>query len=181
MLRLSYRSILAHKFRFLLTTFAVVTGVAFIVGAFVVTDSLRVSVNNLFANISKGVDVSVRATTPIGGGTNVSLSRGRVSDDLVDVVRGVDGVAVAEGTIGGYAQLLDKQGDPLTTTGAPFIGVSWGEEDELYPVELDDGRKPVGAAEVAIDRGSAEDAGFSVGDRTKVLLLDGTQRDVTIV
>ncbi len=113
MLRLSFRSIVAHKLRFVLTTLAVVTGVAFIVGAFVVTDSLRASVDDLFANINKGVDVSVRASTPIGGGTSVGLSRGRVSGDLVDVVRGVDGVAVAEGTISGYAQLLDKNGEPL--------------------------------------------------------------------
>ena len=96
-------------------------------------------------------------------------------------MRGVDGVAVAEGTISGYAQLLDRQGKPLTTTGAPFLGVSWGSEDELYPVKLDDGRKPVGAQEVAIDRASADDAGFAVGDRTRVLLVDGSQRAVTIV
>ena len=181
MLRLSFRSILAHKLRFLLTTLAVVTGVAFIVGAFVVTDSLRASVNDLFANINKGVDVSVRASTPIGGGTSVGLSRGRVSGDLVDVVRQVDGVAVAEGTIGGYAQVLDKNGEPLKTTGAPFLGVSWGKDDSLYPVKLEDGHKPVGPNEVAIDRASAQDAGLTVGDHTKVLLLDGTQRDVTVV
>ena len=41
MLRLSIRGILAHKLRFALTTFAVVMGVGFVVGAFVVTDSLR--------------------------------------------------------------------------------------------------------------------------------------------
>ena len=102
-------------------------------------------------------------------------------ESLVDVVRKVEGVAVAEGTVSGYAQLLDKEGHPLKTTGAPFLGVSWGKEDELYPVKLDDGRKPAGPNEVAIDRASATDAGFSVGDHTKVLLLDGTQRDVTIV
>ncbi len=181
MLRISIRSVLAHKLRFLLTTLAVVTGVAFVVGAFVVTDSLRASVEDLFANINSGVDVSVRASTPIEGAGTIGLSRGRVPESLVDVVRNVDGVEVAEGTVSGYAQLLDKDGHPLKTTGAPFLGVSWGEEDELYAVKLDDGRKPVGTSEVAIDRASATDAGFSVGDRTKVLLLDGTQHDVTVV
>ena len=181
MLRIGIRSVFAHKLRFLLTTLAVVTGVAFVVGAFVVTDSLRASVADLFANVNKGVDVSVRASTPIEGGGTIGVSRGRVPESLLDVVRGVDGVAVAEGTVSGYAQLLDKQGKPLKTMGAPFLGVSWGEEDELYPVKLDDGRKPHGVGEVAIDRASATDAGFSVGDRTKVLLVDGTQHDVTIV
>ena len=72
MLRLSLRSVLAHKLRFLLTTLAVVTGVAFVVGAFVVTDSLRASVDDLFANISRGVDVSVRASTPDRGWNDAS-------------------------------------------------------------------------------------------------------------
>ncbi len=129
MLRIGIRSVLAHKLRFLLTTLAVVTGVAFVVGAFVVTDSLRASVGDLFANISSGVDVSVRASTPIEGGSTIGVSRGRVPESLVDVVRKVEGVAVAEGTVSGYAQLLDKQGHPLKTTGAPFLGVSWGKED----------------------------------------------------
>ena len=34
---------------------------------------------------------------------------------------------------------------------------------------------------MAIDRGTAEDYGFGVGDRTTVLLADGTQPEVEIV
>ena len=41
MLKLSLRGLFAHKLRFLTTTFAVVLGVAFVVGALVVTDTLR--------------------------------------------------------------------------------------------------------------------------------------------
>ncbi len=100
---------------------------------------------------------------------------------LVDVVREVDGVEAAEGGVGGYAQLVDLDGEPLTTTGAPFLGVSWGHEDALRPVTLDTGRAPDGLGEVAIDRGTAEDYGFTVGDHTTVLLANGTQPEVEIV
>lgn len=41
LLRISVRSILANKGRFVLTTFAVVMGVGFVVASLVVTDSLR--------------------------------------------------------------------------------------------------------------------------------------------
>ena len=101
--------------------------------------------------------------------------------DLVDEIRQVEGVDAAEASFGGYAQLVDLEGEPLTTTGAPFIGVSWGHEDRLRPATLDEGRAPDGLGEVAIDRGTAADYGFSVGDHTTVLLADGTQPEVEIV
>lgn len=182
MLNLSLRNVLAHKLRFLLTTFAVVMGVGFVVGSFVVTDSLHRSVDQLFADVTGGVDVSVRAQTSLGeGGVTSPGGRGRVPAALVDAVRGVDGAQAAEGTVGGYAQLVDLQGKPLTTTGAPFLGVSWGHEEALRPATLDSGRAPKGFGEVAIDRGTAEDYGFHVGDRTTVLLANGEQPEVEIV
>ena len=183
MLHLSLRNVIAHKLRFFLTTFAVVMGVGFVVGSFVVTDSLRRSVDQLFEDITGGVDVSVRAETSLGldGGGGAPVARGRVPDSLIDVVRDVDGVEAAEGVVGGYAQLVDLDGKPLTTTGAPFIGVSWGHEAALRPATLDTGREPDGPGEVAIDRGTAEDYGFSIGDRTTVLLANGTQPEVEIV
>ena len=65
MVRLTFRNVWAHKLRFLLTTFAVVMGVGFVVGSFVVTDSLNASVDKLFQEINAGVDVTIRAETNI--------------------------------------------------------------------------------------------------------------------
>src|SRR5688572_7552636 len=155
-------------------------GVGFVVGSFVVTDSLQRSIDQLFADITAGVDVSVRAETNLESG-QAPAARGRVPADLVEEIRAVEGVDVAEVSFGGYAQLVDLEGEPVTTTGAPFIGVSWGHEDRLRPATLDEGRAPDGLGEVAIDRGTAADYGFSVGDRTTVLLADGTQPEVEIV
>jgi putative ABC transport system permease protein len=179
MLKLSLRGLLAHKLRFVTTTFAVVLGVAFVVGALVVTDTLRSSVGELFSSINEGIDISVRAETNLSGGGGPA-SRGRVPEDLVEVVRTVDGVASAEGVVSGYAQMLDADGEPTTTTGAPFLGVSWGENDDLYPVTIDEGRKPEGPDEVAIDRDTSDEYGLDVGDRTAVLLVEG-QRPVQVV
>jgi len=109
-LRLSLRNAWDHRLRFLMTTFAVVIGVGFVVGSFVVTDSIRASVDQLFADITSGTDVSVRAETNLD--LTASAARGRVPASLVDSVREVDGVEAAEGSVGGYAQLvdLDNQG-----------------------------------------------------------------------
>jgi putative ABC transport system permease protein len=177
MLRVSLRDLLAHRVRFVLTTLAVVLGVGFVVGSFVVTDTLRSSVQSLFEDITSGTDVSVRAESELGV---TSATRNRLPEDLVPEVRAVDGVAYAEGSISGYAQMLDADGEPLTTTGAPFIGTSWTENESLSPATLDRGRAPRGPDEVAIDSGSADAAGLDVGDRSTVLLVDG-DREVEVV
>lgn len=180
MFRLSLRNLLTHKARTLLTTLAIVLGVGFAVGSFVVTDSLRASVDQLFADITGGVDVTVRAESNLPGAGAIE-SRDRIPADLLPLVQGVEGVAAAEATVGGYAQLVDADGEPMTTAGAPFIGVSWGHVAALRPATLDAGRGPDGRGEVAIDRGTARDAGLEVGDTTTVLLADGTRPEVEIV
>lgn len=180
MFRLGLRNTLAHKARFLLTTLAVVMGVGFVVGSFVVTDSLSGSVDQLFADITRGTDVSVRATTELDESVMSGSARGRIEAGLLPIVEAIEGVAAAEGQLGGYAQLLDRDGQPLKTTGAPFIGVSWGHVAELTPATMNEGRAPRGIGEIAIDRGSAEEYGFGVGDVATVLLADGSHPQMTI-
>jgi putative ABC transport system permease protein len=181
MFRLSRRAIASHKGRFALTTFAVVLGVGFVVGAFVVTDTVRAAIGGLFDDISAGIDVSVRAGSNLDTGSQGGPpSRGRIPDSLVPVVEAVDGVAGAQPSVSGYAQLLTPSGEAVTTTGAPLLGVSWGDVEEAIPATIDVGRPPKGPDEVLIDRGTAEDYGFEVGDRTTVLLLGG-RREVEIV
>ncbi|HKY15160.1 MAG TPA: FtsX-like permease family protein, partial [Microthrixaceae bacterium] len=178
MLKLSIRTLLANKGRFLMTTFAVVLGVAFVVGSFVVTDTVRVAFDGLFTEIQGGSDVTVRAQSDLDSGGGGPAARGRIPDTLVEVVEGVDGVASAQGSVTGYAQILDQQGEPATTSGAPLLGISWGEEDGA--LTLDDGRKPQGPNEVAIDRGTADEYDLDPGVQTQVLLVSGP-RPVEVV
>ena len=62
-------------------------------------------------DITAGIDVSVRAETEPRERRRHRRRRGRVPVSLVDTVRDVDGVAAAEGAVGGYAQLVDLDGD----------------------------------------------------------------------
>ncbi len=61
MFRITLKSIFAHKIRFFLTTVAVVAGVAFVVGSFTLTDSVRKQFNQLFTDINANIDLTVRA------------------------------------------------------------------------------------------------------------------------
>ena len=180
-LKLSLRNLLAHKVRFFMTTFAVVLGVGFVVGSFVLTDTLRESLRGLFTSISEGVDVTVQMESLEGGGTGGFGSRGLVPQDVLAKVQAVDGVREAEGSITALnIVMIGGDGEPLTTTGAPSLGVTWGDSDTFNPLVEVEGERPSGPNEVAIDVGSAEDGDLSVGDTTAVILPEG-RREVEVV
>ncbi|HEU5082547.1 MAG TPA: FtsX-like permease family protein [Acidimicrobiales bacterium] len=174
MFRLSVRQLLAHKIRFVMTSFAVVLGVSFVVGSLVVTDTVRRSFDTLFSEITAGVDLQVRSEAPFDE-QSFTGNREPLPAELVDVVAGVDGVQVAEGGVGGTAQPVAPDGEPITTTGAPLLGTSWGATDRLYPVTLNLGEKPDAPGEIAFDQGTFEDNGYELGDQVDVLLPDGRE------
>ena len=178
MLRISLRGVLAAKGRFILTSLAVVIGVGFVVASLVVTDSLRASVDDFFTDLTSEIDLTVRAESNVDGFGGV---RGQISPELIDEVLATEGVEAAEVTVSGYAQLLDSDGLPLPTSGAPFLGVSWGVDPRNNLATLDEGRAPEASTEVAIDRSSSEDYGLGVGDRTTVILSDASNPEVEIV
>ncbi len=173
MFKLSVRNLLAHKIRFVMTSFAVVLGVSFVVGALVVTDTVRQSFDTLFAEINQGIDLEVRSESAFADDPG-NADRDPLPAGIVDTVATVDGVADAEGTVSGTAQPIAPDGDPVTTTGAPLIGTSWGPNDQLSPVTLESGHKP-GPGEIALDQGTFDDSGFELGQSVDVLLPHGTE------
>ena len=174
MLRLSIRQLLAHKIRFAMTSFAVVLGVSFVVGSLVVTDTVRRSFDTLFTEITAGVDLQLRSEAPFDD-QSFTGTREPMPAELVDLVGAVEGVEVVEGGVGGTAQPVAPDGDPVTTTGAPLIGTSWGETDRLYPVTLNLGEKPDEPGEVALDQGTFEAQDYELGTTIDVLLPDGRE------
>ena len=180
MLRATLRSLLARKLRLLLSGIAVVLGVAFVSGTFVLTDSMAQVFDNLFANVSKGTAVNVRGVSGLGDkGGDVSQNE-PVPQAVLDAVKKVDGVEEAIGEVSGYAQPVDKKGKAVTTGGAPTLGVDWSPSSRQRALTLKQGRAPAGPGEVALDAGTARKADFHVGDKVTVL-LKGPARTFTVV
>jgi putative ABC transport system permease protein len=178
MLHTTWKGLLGHKFRFVATALAVTLGVAFTAGTLVLTDTIRTTFDNLFANVYQGTDAVVRAKAAFEGPPGAGTQRGRVDAALVDTVRRVDGVAAAEGDVGGYARLIAKDGQALgnPATGAPALGLSWTENKALNTFTIVSGTAPSRDDEVVIDRKSARDGDLNVGDTTTVLVTGPPQR-----
>jgi putative ABC transport system permease protein len=179
MLRATLRSLLARKLRLTLSGIAVILGVAFVSGTFVLTDSMARVFDNLFATVSKGTAVNVRGVSGLGNEGDTSGNE-PVPQAVLDAVKKVDGVKEAVGQVGGYAQAVDKKGKAVTTGGAPTLGVDWSTSPTQRALTLKQGHEPRGPDEVAIDAGTARKADFHVGDRITVL-LKGPARQFTVV
>src|SRR2546429_316630 len=173
------KGILARKLRLALTTLAVLLGVAFVSGTYVLTDTMERSFDTIFQRTVTDVALVVRARDPYTGGGS---QRTRLPDATGARVRAGDGVPTADGTTFGYAQLVGHGGDSIQNGLAPTIGLSWPESGAGPLALAHDGksRPPRGDREVLVDEGTARANGFKVGDRVRVL-LQGPAQEVTIV
>jgi putative ABC transport system permease protein len=166
------RSIRARLGRLIAISVAILVGVAFVVGSFVLADSLRKTFDDLFTNISQNVDLQVRSSVAFGE-DDANVQRDPVPASLLDTVRGVEGVEVAEGSIQRYAQIIDPKGDVVKTQGAPTLGVAWSNSP-LSGLTIKEGTPPSGADQVAIDKATAEREDIKLGDKIQVITDTGT-------
>ncbi|HKY67733.1 MAG TPA: FtsX-like permease family protein [Acidimicrobiales bacterium] len=173
MLKVALRGLMAHKARLLTTFLAVALGVAFMGGVLVLTDTTNRSFDDLFADVFRDTDAVVRSDQTID--SDFGEMRGQIDESLLPQVQDADGVADAAGSVDGYAQVIDKQGDAVgdPAMGAPTFGTNWVDVDDLNPFDLTDGEAPTTDDEIVIDRGTAEDTGYVVGDTVPVQTRDG--------
>ena len=136
MFRVTVKGLLAHKSRLAITALAVMLGVAFMAGTFVLTDTIRKTFDDLFGDVYEGTDAVAREKAAFSNPEGAGDVRGRVDESLLGTVAGVDGVATAEGIIQGYTRIIDKDGNAIgdPQTGAPTLGGNWNESPRSQPV-----------------------------------------------
>lgn len=176
MLKATVKSLLAHKLRLALTALAVVLGVAFMSGTFVLTDTIKHTFNALFQQTSAGKDAVVRAVAPYGDNSgDFNGNRPLTPQSVVATVRATPGVAAADGSVGGLVTVLDKAGKPVSSH-APTLAFSWLPDAKLSALSLRSGTAPSGPHEMTIDKATAKKDHFSLGQQVTVVGNQGPQR-----
>ena len=164
MWKVTRKGLLAHKLRLAMTALAIVLGVAFVAGSFVLTDTIERSFGSLFDELAGGIDLQVRPEGVDGDvAAGVSQERARLDAEVLDRVRAVEGVAAAEGFVMGQAQVIGSDGEPVGAPGAPTMAFN-APRDGGFGIEVRDGRLPEVDGEVAIDAFTARTQEFEVGD-----------------
>ncbi|WP_328825548.1 ABC transporter permease [Tomitella gaofuii] len=171
--RVALRTLAANRVRLALTLIAVVLGTAFVAGSFVFTDTLHKAFDGVFADVAQGVDVQVSTEHRGAGG---------VPDAYGPLLRGLPHVADVTPQVSGPVVLVDADGKPVQTGGAPSLGLSYTPPGEApgptAPVVA--GAPPSADGEVMLNDGAARAAGLRVGDRTQVLVPAKGLQDVTV-
>jgi putative ABC transport system permease protein len=167
-LRAAIRSLLARKVRLVLTGLAVVLGVGFMAGTFVLTDTMTRAFNDLVETGTSSIDVLVRSSNAFTAQTSSLEEREPMPESVLQDVAGVPGVAEAVGDVLGYAQIVDPTTDKVIGTfGPPTAASGWNDLNgfTLKP----GGSPPRGPDQVVIDAASAEAHDIQVGDQVRIL------------
>jgi putative ABC transport system permease protein len=172
MWRAALKSLLARKVRLALTALAIVLGVGFVSGTLVLTDTALSAFDDLFGDIFAKTDVVVQAENAFqdiaaGGGGGGGQERNPIPEEVLADVQALPDVAAADGSVGGFAQVIDPQTDEVISGGgAPTIGSSW--DPDTTPFELT-GEPPEADDEVVIDADTVEEAGLEIGDQVRIV------------
>lgn len=169
MLRAAWKSLLGRKVRLLMSTFAIVLGVAFVGGTLIFTDTLNKSFTAIFDN-SVG-DVVVR---PVGAGdadeTSTTLT---LPGRLVEKLAGVPGAARADGNVTTFGLfVIGENSRVVGGQGAPGLGLNDSSAPAANGVEglqVVKGRSPKGRNEVAIDAATVRRANFDLGEKVRLV------------
>jgi putative ABC transport system permease protein len=169
MIRAALKSLLGRKLRLIMSTFAIVLGVAFVVGTLIFTDTLNRSFTALFA--STVGDVVVRPE----GGQNVDgqPSTSTVSVGLLEDLRSLPGAARVDGNVNAFgAYVVDKENKVVGGFGPPAIGSNWTDAPaghDLEGLSITAGHAPHGPDEVMLDASTAERSGYLIGEQVHIV------------
>jgi putative ABC transport system permease protein len=176
MIRLSLRGLLTRKLRAALTGIAIVLGVAMISGTYILTDTVQRAFNNLLVDSYAGTDAVVT-----GKGLDISVDGEQpppppVDAALLDVVRSVDEVALATGSVldERNAKILTPEGESVSSEGWPTLAFGIDTDPALSrfnPLNLFEGRWAANEDEVVIDVGTADEHDYAVGDTVEISTL----------
>jgi len=162
--RLALKSLWARKARALGTTFAVVIGIAFVAGSYVLTDTVFAAFDEIFAESLKGTSVVITAKNPV---KQENEENPTFSASILPEVQRTKGVRLASGAIFTPGGFFDAQGNAVGAKFAPKF-ISSTLPDGLESLTYLEGHRPHGPTEASLDKAAAEDAGLKMGEKLTI-------------
>ena len=176
MTRVAIKGCCAARLRALLTSLAVVLGVAMISGTFVLTDTIQKAFTNVF-------DTAYDKTSVIITGKEVvkeSSTHPTVPASLLERVRSQPGVAAAARRLGDTVRLIGRDGKALGGSDGEGLGLRHRPGPAaLQPDHAHSGAWAKGPDQIVIDTGTAKEHHYQVGDSIAAK-ADGPLRRFTI-
>jgi putative ABC transport system permease protein len=172
-IRIALKDLFGRKLRLILTSLAIVMGVAMVSGTYVLTDSINAAFSSIFQTAYSTSDAVITGKEVFGGSQNAPS----FPESTLAKVKALSAVEDAAGGIGDMAQFVGKDGKVLNLHGAPGLAFSVTNTDERFnPLKLLSGNWPVGPHEVAIDDKVASKLDAAVGSTVGILPRGGKEQ-----
>jgi putative ABC transport system permease protein len=162
---LALKSLWARKVRAITTTFAVVLGVAFMAGSYVLTDTIFAAFDEIFDDSLSGTSVVVTSENLV---KQESGEVPTISASLLPRIEKTPGVRLAAGAIFTPGGFFDEEGEAIGGKFAPKF-ISSTMPGDLESLEYVEGHPPQGPSEASLDEAAAEDAGLELGDEIEIV------------
>jgi putative ABC transport system permease protein len=178
------KGLAGRKLRAALTAVSIVLGVSMISGTYVLTDTIKAAFGTVFNQVYKNTDAVITGKSAIGGNANQGITPPSLPESLLGKVRGLPGVAEAEGGISDEAKLVGANDKVISSHGgAPSLAFSVNPKGDqrFNPLVLTTGRWPQAPHEIAIDAKTANSKHFTIGDTVGVLTSRGPVQQFHIV
>ena len=189
---IAWKNLKTYPVRIFLTTSSIILGVAVIIASNILSESNKSAFDNLFTGIYEGVDLVVQ---PIqedfaqgfsgdGGQGPVSFDVKKIPDDRIQEIQNLPSVKAAWGEVLGFAQYIKfgprkdchsfvkecpRETILIQNGFAPTFGAAWDSNSYAQQWSLVEGNPPTNIKEVVMDVLTAENHGFTVGDKVTVL------------
>jgi putative ABC transport system permease protein len=173
---LALKSLWARKVRALTTIFAVVLGVAFVAGSYVLTDTIFAAFDEIFSESLSGTSVVITAENPVKQENGETPT---ISAPLLPRVQKTRGVRLAAGAIFTPGGFFDEDGEKIGNKFAPKF-ISSTLPDGLESLNYVEGHQPRGPREASIDKAAAESSDLKLGG-TIELIGQGAARKFRLV
>jgi putative ABC transport system permease protein len=171
MISVALKGLAQHRLRTLLTTLAIIVGVATMSAAFTLSDTMQKGSDALSSASYDGTAAVVSAKTAFERSVDGYTKAPTISESTLHSVRTVPGVGVAVGDLTNTnTKLLKPSGDPIGD--GPYFGVGLDSRAEgvakVTPFRLREGRWATGPGQVVIDASSADREHLGVGDGVRI-------------
>ncbi len=170
MWKVIWRSLVTRKIRLALSGFAIVLGVAFVAGSFIFTDALGSAFDGIIKGTTADVEVTPAGASDFGSfGEDARTIPGPVIAELAALpeAASADGVVQAQGVY-----VIGSDGKLVGGNGPPGLAFNYGDTVAITGdriLTLTDGELPQGESQIALDEGTADKAGYQIGDQVELV------------
>ena len=168
MLRTVLAGLRYRKGRLALSSLAILLGVAFVTGTLVMGASMNQAYFDSFAAGAKNVDAAVTPRTS-GSYRPGSPDAPSVPASVLSQVRAAGGVITAAGRLVGQAPVIGSDGKVVRNGELPGVGINVAGDPALRGFTVASGHLPDAADQVAVDKSTADDEHFRLGQTVKVV------------